>query len=140
VYRFPITCAAVILVVALHIPAIAQVPSAGVSCAAVVTEPGERRSGTQEVSWDLVYAAGEQCVHEWADSLRSPVSERASLARDALVLVGGRAAVDALRAEYARSPTEGLRYALIDAIGSTGSRDDIAFLETQLAGPLTGGA
>jgi hypothetical protein len=129
---------AVVLILASSIPASAQVPSARVPCAAVVTEPAARGMSGPIASWDRVYDAGEQCVHEWADSLRSPVAERASLARQALELMGGRAAVDALRAEYARAPSEALRYALIDAIGSTGSPDDIAFLETQLSGPLTG--
>ncbi len=74
----------------------------------------------------------------WMDSLRSTNSATSTLARDALVDAGGRTAVDALRADYARAPSTESRLAVIMAMATTGSADDIAFLISQLQGPFTG--
>ena len=82
--------------------------------------------------------AGESCVAIWADSLRSTLPANSSRARDALRLTGGRAAVDALRADYERAPSRASRFAVILAMGTTGSPDDVAFLTTQLQGPFIG--
>jgi hypothetical protein len=62
----------------------------------------------------------------------------ATRARAALSMTGGRAAVDALRADYERSPERQRLTALILAMGTTGSPEDIAFLLGQVRGPFVG--
>src|SRR5687768_15017597 len=85
-----------------------------------------------------VAAAGEACIPVWADSLRSAVPAHSSRARGALQLIGGRAAVDILRADFERAPTRASRRAVILAMGTTGSPEDVAFLVTQLHEPAQG--
>jgi hypothetical protein len=46
--------------------------------------------------------------------------------------------VDALRADYERAPNRASRWAVILAMGTTGSPEDVAFLTTQLRGPFIG--
>jgi hypothetical protein len=79
-----------------------------------------------------VYEASEACVAEWADSLRSANAAHASAARYALVLIGGRSAVDALRADAERVPSRDATVAAVTAMASTGSADDISFLLAHL--------
>ena len=86
------------------------------------------------VSTAAVYAAGERCIPTWIDSLQSGMPGTSSVARYALMLTGGRTAVDALRSDYVRSPNRASRLAVIGAMATTGSREDIAFLSTQLQG------
>lgn len=80
------------------------------------------------------------CISIWADSLRSTNADTRTQARDALVATGGRLAVDALRADYEKAPGPASRMAVILSMGTTGSAEDIAFLEAQLRGPFVGNA
>jgi hypothetical protein len=85
-----------------------------------------------------VYAAGERCISTWTDSLRSTVPGTGLQARNALVMIGGRAAVDALRANYEWAPNRASRLTVIAGMATTGSPEDVAFLATQLQGRFTG--
>ena len=85
-----------------------------------------------------VPSANEACLAVWIDSLRSQDAGTSSLAREALAFVGGRAAVDALRANYDQRPSWASRLAVITAMATIGSPDDVAFLATQIQGPFTG--
>ena len=85
-------------------------------------------------------SADDACVPVWIDSLHSKDATNSARARDALVVTGGRAAVDALRADYERAPSQALRRDVIMGMATTGSPEDIAFLVAQLQGPFTGNA
>ena len=82
--------------------------------------------------------SARDCVESWIDSLRSRNASNRTRARTALYTLGGRRAVDALRADYERSRSHEAKMATIFAMGTTGSPDDIAFLVRQLDGPTTG--
>ena len=103
--------------------------------AQVVASEATARCWSATATLELV-AAGEGCVPVWADSLRSTVPAHSSRARIALTSIGGRAAVDALRADYERAPTRASRQAAITAMGTTGSPEDIAFLAAHLDQPF----
>ena len=78
-----------------------------------------------------------RCQRMWVDSLRSTDEPTSWVARSSLALLGGREAVDALRADLDRigdSPAaRPARIVLIRAMGNTGSEEDVKFLITQLA-------
>lgn len=88
------------------------------------------------VATSAVYAGGERCMPTWIDSLRSSVPQTSAVARNGLVIIGGRTAVDALRADYERAPNRESRMAVIMGMATTGSPEDIAFLSTQLQGRI----
>lgn len=85
-----------------------------------------------------VYDVADGCVSSWSDSLRSANPATSQLARDALRMTGGRAAVDALRRDFERTQTRESKLAVILAMGTTGSPEDVAFLAAQLQGAFTG--
>jgi hypothetical protein len=82
-----------------------------------------------------VFAAGGECLRVWADSLRSPEDQTAWIAREALAMRGGTDAVAALRAEDSRRDFPPLRWALIWAMATTASPEDVTYLTSKLAGP-----
>jgi hypothetical protein len=82
--------------------------------------------------------ADDACVPVWIDSLQSRDAASSARARRALTAMGGRAAVNALRADYERAPNQASRRAVIMGMATTGSPEDIAFLVSQVRGPFTG--
>jgi hypothetical protein len=85
-----------------------------------------------------VFAMGDRCFIEWSNALNRGDDVAKQLALRSLATVGGRAAVEMLRAYHDRSGDVQSRQALILAMATTGSEDDIAFLHSQVRGPFVG--
>jgi hypothetical protein len=81
------------------------------------------------------FAIAPRCTAAWAESLSSARAETRSISQGNLALVGGRTAVDALRAAYERKPSPIGVGILVNAMATTGSAEDIAFLKAQIAQP-----
>ena len=114
---------------------------AGVASACSIGPSSRESAPLAAQCWgDEAAVDDETCVPLWTDSLRSTIEAHRSRARDALRVLGGRRAVDALRADFERAPNPQSRLAVIMAMGTTGSPGDVAFLVTQLQGPFTGDA
>jgi hypothetical protein len=116
---------------------LALVEAAGFAPLAAQATPSQCWSAAASLE---VHTVGESCVPILADSLRSSAPENSARARMALERIGGRAAVDALRADHERAPTFQSRRAVIRAMGTTGSPEDVAFLVTQLRGQFPSGS
>jgi hypothetical protein len=88
-------------------------------------------------SVERVFVIAPDCTAAWADSINSARAETRWISQRSLGMVGGRAAVDVLRATYERNRSPVVLGMLVNAMATTGSPEDIAFLKAQIARPDT---
>jgi hypothetical protein len=110
----------------------------GAAEAQVLRSPPRGCLSPESISGIRAVARSDECFIPWVNALVAPDLDDRNAARAGLSIIGGRPAVDVLRSDYERSKERGSLRALIAAMATTGSPEDILFLVSHLKGPFIG--
>jgi len=114
-------------------PALAEDPAPVTALLAIVQADDEASDPMDSVPAAAI-DAGEEAVAALTDLLKSKNSDTRHRAAGALSYIGGRAAVDALRAAWNSDHDIRFKTAAVIAMASTGSESDLKFLRRSLKG------